>query len=176
MKVEGAAQSSALASAKACLIRIFGRALRPALIIVLFAVPCTAQPTTGQKIADVASYGTLGAGMALEVIDAIKAPDGGHAIERVIIGHTIAYAVQGILSTVVARPRPCAPNCGIDNPYRSWPSGHAWHAGATVWGEHKVWKAILAGTTAELRVAANKHRQTDVLSGLGFGWGTTFIW
>jgi membrane-associated phospholipid phosphatase len=163
--------------------RVSFHAATAALIIALFALPAhAAEPTpafpnhTAQQIADVASYGTLGAGMALEVIDAIKAPDGGHAIERVIIGHTIAYAVQGILSTVISRPRPCAPACGIDDPYRSLPSGHAAHAGATVWGDHKGWKAGFALATSGLRVAANKHHVSDSAAGFALGWSTTLVW
>jgi hypothetical protein len=164
--------------------RVSFHAATAALIIALFALPAhAAEPTpafpthAAQQIADVASYATLGVELALEIIDAIKADDGGHSIERAMVGHLIAYTGQGILSTVVGEARPCAPNnCGIDNPYRAWPSGHAWHAGAGVWGEHKLWKAILAGSTAELRVVARKHSQLDVVSGLGFGWSTTLVW
>lgn len=154
-----------------------------ALILLLCALPAhAAEPIpafpnhTAQQIADVASYGTLGAEVTLEIVDAAHCPDGGHCLERVLIGHLIAYAAQGILSTAIGRARPCAPACGIDNPYRSLPSGHAAHAGAALWGEHLGWKAGLAIATSGLRVAANKHHVTDVAAGWALGWSTTKIW
>ena len=159
------------------------RSLVAALILLLFALPAHAQePTpafpnhTAQRIADVASYGTLGAGLALETIDAIHCPDVSKCIWQEIFGLTVAWAGHGILSTVTHRARPCAPACGHNDPYASFPSGHAWFAGQTVWGDHKGWKAGLAIATSGLRVGANLHHTTDVTAGLLLGWGTTFVW
>lgn len=153
------------------------------VLLLILASPAQAQePTpafpnhTAQQIADVASYGTLGAEMTLEVIDAIHCPDKGHCLEQVMINHLIVYAVQGILSVAIGRARPCAPACGIDDPYRSLPSGHAGHAGAGVWGDHLGWKLGLSIATSGLRVAANKHHISDVAAGWSLGFGTTYIW
>lgn len=153
------------------------------LLFVLFALPCAAEewtpalPThTGQKIADVASYGTLGAGLALETWDAFHCADKTSCVlgEVFKIGVTVA-ATFGVKQSV-KRMRPCAPACGIDSPDSSFPSGHAALAGQTVEGKRYGLKAILAGTTAGLRLAANKHHISDVVAGFGIGFTTTLVW
>lgn len=157
--------------------------MKTLLLVLLFAAPlAAAEPTpafpnhTAQQIADVASYGTLGAGLALETWDAFHCPNVGHCVWQELFGLSVAWAGSGILKTVVQRERPCAPQCGIDSPNSSFPSGHAWFAGQTVWGDHKGWKAGLALATSGLRVGANKHHVTDVAAGFALGWSTTLVW
>lgn len=141
------------------------------------AEPTPALPTPGARVAaDVASYGTLGAGLALETIDAIHCPDWSRCVWKEVFGLSVVWASTGILKTVVQRPRPCAPSCGIDSVNSSFPSGHAAFAGQTVWGEHLGWKTGLAIATSGLRVAAGKHHVTDVGAGFLLGWGTTVVW
>lgn len=145
-------------------------------VLLCFALPAHAQQNGWQKAADVASYGTLGAGLGLEVYDAFHCPNVGHCIEQLLFGVSTAWAIPGILKTVTHKARPCAPDCGGADPYAAFPSQHAAFAGQTVWGDHKKLKAILAGTTATFRVLSRDHDTIDATVGFGIGWGTTFVW
>jgi hypothetical protein len=57
------------------------------------AEPTPAFPNhTAQQIADVASYGTLGAGLALETWDAFHCPNVGHCVWQELFGLSVAWA------------------------------------------------------------------------------------
>jgi membrane-associated phospholipid phosphatase len=128
-------------------------------------------PTAGErKAADLASWGTVLAAVALDAKASWDAPDRKRAF--LLQGARIGIA-QGLtfgLKKLVQRERPCAPHdCGMDNPDFSFPSGHAMLAGTSYGGPRLAFSVPLIVGTGGLRIAANKHWFTDTAAGALIG-------
>ncbi len=130
-----------------------------------------ALPTASERhAADLASWGTVIAAVALDAKASWDAPDRKRAflLQGARIG--IAQAASFGLKKLVQRDRPCAPNeCGRDNPDFSFPSGHAMNAGTAYGGPRLAFTLPLIIGTGGLRVMANKHYLTDVATGALIG-------
>lgn len=158
-------------------------------IVLLAATSAAAQsfdgltpplPTpTERKVADVASWATVIAAVALDA----KATLGGcgdqdhcyHAIVFTGLRVGATYGAVFAAKALVHRQRPCAPDCGIDNPNYSFFSGHTALAFSTIGGPRLAVSLPLAISTGGLRVAAGKHYLSDVLVGAGVGLLTSRI-
>ena len=109
---------------------------------------------------------------------------------KALIAGGVGYAVRSVVGIIVARPRPfvalhemhlLAPS---DEPYRSFPSGHATAAFAIayiVWKHDRDWGIaffILAAAVAVGRVFVGVHYPIDVLAGalLGIASGWAVDW
>lgn len=130
-----------------------------------------ALPTAGERhIADIASWGTVLAAIALDAKTSWDAPDRKRAflLQGARIG--IAQAATFGVKKLMHRERPCAPSdCGSDNPDFSFPSGHAADAGTSFGGPRLAFTLPLIIGTGGLRIGANKHYLTDVAAGALIG-------
>lgn len=131
-------------------------------------------PTAGERrAADIASWATAIAAVALDTKASFEAPDRTRALEREGARLGIVYGAAFAVKYLVHRGRPCAPDCGIDNPDFSFFSAHTAVAFSTIGGPRLAFTLPLAVTTGGLRIAAGKHWLTDVLAGAGVGWLTS---
>ena len=127
-------------------------------------------PTVAERhVADAASWATVVVAEALDTWTSWKAPDRRHAFELQGARVAATYAVVFAAKLAAHRARPCAPDCGIDNPDFSFFSGHAALAFSTLGGPRLAVGLPLAISTGGLRVAAGKHYLTDVLMGAAVG-------
>jgi hypothetical protein len=160
------------------------------VIITLGLLACLSHPTqaqvlgeTGRKVADAASWGTLGTSVLLQTLDALHCPQ-----KTACLLHE-GVQIASVLGSVwyvkenVDSPRPCAtfstdPCTGADA-HKNIPSGHtalAVQAAADEDASHPLLKWGLAGTTALLRGVAGKHDWKGIASGAGMGFGWTLVW
>lgn len=141
-----------------------------------------ALPTEGgRKAADVASYLTLAADVALQTADALRCPDRkscllGEALQLATTG----ASVWGIKSNTDSL-RPCASfetgACTGDDSHRNIPSGHtAFATQAAMQGPRMPLKIALAASTAALRGLAGMHDWKGITSGAGVGAGAGIGW
>lgn len=162
------------------------RLLIVTLIVTLFvAAPLQAQPIAGdgllgpfdgagaQKAAAVASWVTLGVGVGLDVVGSVREGcEAGHCraslMKAGLRQGTVAVSTLA-LKKLVHRRRPCAPDCGSDNPDFSFPSGHTAYAFSAIGGPRLEIVVPLAVTTAGLRVKAGRHWLTDTVGGAVIG-------
>jgi membrane-associated phospholipid phosphatase len=141
------------------------------LLLVLSASAASAEPTwklptaAGRKAADIASWATAGTLVTLDAIHSAKADNPGRAftVQGARIG--VTYGGVWLAKTLVHRTRPCAPECGIDNPFLSFYSGHSATAGQAIGGARLSITLPLALGTGGLRILAGKHYFTDVVAG-----------
>jgi membrane-associated phospholipid phosphatase len=143
------------------------------MVVVGLAVPVAAQ-TRGQRIADVASYATLGLNITIDARQSWVAPDRGHRFLMLGVRLATTGVLTNILKTAFPRARPCAPSaCGIDAPYADFPSGHTAFAfqalGHPTEDDAYLAKLGLAALTGGLRIAANKHDLLGVAGGAAIG-------
>lgn len=124
-------------------------------------------PTAGERhVADIASWGTALAAVALDTKVSWDAPDRKRAfiLQGTRVGLT--YGVVFLVKTFVHRERPCAPSsCGSDNPDFSFYSAHTALAFSTIGGPRLAFALPLSIGTGGLRIAAGKHYLTDVAVG-----------
>lgn len=160
------------------------RILLVLLLLVSLARPTFAQPAIdkalhhpfpsaeARKVADWASWGTVAAGIALE----IKADHSGRGLLMTGVRHGVVVGATSVLKGLTQRKRPCFPDCAPDNNYYSFPSGHTAHAYASMGGGTR-WQVTLplAVTTQGLRLEANKHWFTDTAGGALIGLLTSRI-
>lgn len=151
------------------------------LLMLLVAAPAAAQPlavdgltpslpnATARTVADVASWGTVAAAELLDTKASWDAPNRLHAFEMQGARVGVTYAAVFAAKLLTHRARPCAPDCGIDNPDYSFFSGHTALAFSTLGGPRLAFSLPLAVSTGGLRVAAGKHYLTDVLAGAAVG-------
>jgi membrane-associated phospholipid phosphatase len=133
-----------------------------------------ALPTAAERrVADAASWVTVLAGVALDTKASVDAPDRrrAFALQGARVG--VTYGAVFLAKTLVHRHRPCAPDCGIDNPDFSFYSAHTALAFSTIGGPRLAIALPLAVSTGGLRVAAGKHWLTDVATGAAAGWLTS---
>lgn len=132
--------------------------------------------------ADVASYVTLGANVALAVADCRH--DGAWdrtCLIRLGVKNGGALALDEALKRLVHETRPCEPSrCGIDHGTGSWPSGHAALSFVNVdpWGRTHVGLGVefsFASATSALRVLSERHNWWDVLSSAVYAQGINAV-
>lgn len=152
-----------------------------ALALLLSAAPAEAQSTaldrltpplptpTERSIADLASWGTVAAALALDTKASWDQADRRRAFEREGLRLGLTYTVAEIVKLAVHRDRPCAPSCGIDSPTSSFYSLHTAFGFSTLGGPRLAVSLPLAISTGGLRIAAGKHYLTDVLVGAAAG-------
>lgn len=135
-----------------------------------------ALPTQAERsFAAAASWGALLGAVALDVHATWKAHCEGSwdecegTIVKSALRGGVVFGSTFLLKKMVARTRPCAPDCGGSNPNYSFPSGHAALAFLTLGGPRLAFALPLAVGAGGLRVAANKHYLTDVLAGAAIG-------
>lgn len=157
--------------------------MKPWLLVVLLLLPisASAQGTRvdtwtpalsserGQRVAEIASWGTVGTALALDVKASWDAPDRAHQLQltaaRAFINISWATIVKGLTN----RERPD----GSDR--QSFYSQHTALAFSTLGGPRTSISLSLAVGTGAGRVAANKHWLTDVLAGAAVGAITSRI-
>jgi membrane-associated phospholipid phosphatase len=157
--------------------RQLGELVVALLLLVLSASAASAEPTwplktkKQQQAANVASYITLGALEALDTFKSAKAdrPGRAFAIQGARLG--VTYGGTLLTKSLVHRARPCAPDCGIDNPQASFFSGHSAGAAQAIDGDRLSLTLSLALGTGGLRELANKHHWTDIAVGWLAGYG-----
>jgi membrane-associated phospholipid phosphatase len=155
-----------------------------ALSIAALAAPARAQQTSfdfppsglgpgARKAADIASWAAVGANVYLDLNSTIGKCRGQDDCYRALVfagvRYGAAFGATTILKRLVGRVRPCAPDCGIDNPDYSFPSGHTAFAFAAVGAGGLRLSVPLAVGTGGLRVLAGKHWLTDALAGAAIG-------
>lgn len=143
-----------------------------AVVCGLFVSAASAQqlPTPGQRAAaDWISWGTAITAVAVDTRASFECPDRVRCLEREGLRLGIVYGAAFLTKILVHRDRPCAPECGIDNPAYSFFSAHTALTFSSVGGARLSVALPLAITTGGLRVAAGKHWATDVLAGAGVG-------
>lgn len=157
------------------------RTIGLALLLLLAAVPASAQslpidtitpalPTAGERhAADIASWATALTAVALDARASFDCPDRRRCLERQGERLAIVYGSAFAAKVLVHRRRPCAPDCGIDNPDRSFFSAHTAVAFSTLGGPRLAFALPLSISTGGLRIAAGKHWLTDTLAGAAVG-------
>lgn len=151
------------------------------LIGLLWALPCAAQPlpidlgipplptVQEQHVATVWSNIPLAINLGFDTWaswqDDRRVRAFVHQGARIALAEGTAYAIKRI----VHRQRPCAPDCGSDDPNRSFPSGHATLAFSAIGRDHLAFTVTLASSTGALRIAGKKHFLTDVVPGAALG-------
>lgn len=148
------------------------------VLVLLLAAPVSAQqlPTAGQRrAADIASWVTVGTTVTIDTVKAWQSDDRAAALRQEGLRIGVTYAAVFAAKWLVHRDRPCAPDCGGDNPSYSFFSGHTALAFSTVGGPRLSVSLPFAIGTGGLRVAAGKHWPTDVLVGAGVGLLTSRI-
>ena len=131
-----------------------------------------AQQTTGQKVADVASYGTWAAAIVVDVA-------GGPHTPTAFVTAGARYGATALAVAVVKHyfpsNRPCAPQCGVDAPDSNIPSGHTAFAVAAIdWNGQRGARSLsiqlaLAGGTAAGRWLGFKHDWKGLVAGTVVG-------
>lgn len=150
-------------------------------LLLLFAVRASAQPVAldhltpalptaaEQHAASVASWVTAVLPIVLDTRASWMSPKKVKAFELQSVRLGVTYGAAQLLKLAIHRERPCAPLCGVDNPARSFPSLHTAFACTALGGPGLAIAVPLAAGTAGLRIAANKHWLTDVLTGCALG-------
>lgn len=148
------------------------------LALLVFALPAGARaqealglPTAGEReAANVASYVTLGANVALAVVDCRH--DGAWdrtCLIRLAVKNGIGIGVSEGFKRLIHERRPCEPaRCGRDAGTGSAPSGHTMIAFVNVdpWGQAHLGISVeysVASATAALRVLSLRHHWWDVV-------------
>lgn len=124
---------------------------------------------TERQAADVASWGTAIASLALDTKASWDCPQRLSCFEREGLRVGLVYGIATVVKLAVHRSRPCAPSCGIDNPTASFFSAHTAIAFSTLGGARLSVSLPLSSATGALRIGADKHWLTDVLVGAGVG-------
>lgn len=137
-------------------------------------LPPVAWAPEHQRAAEIWSNLTLGANVVLETYDAWQAPNRKHALIAEAERIAVVEVGTDLVKIWVHRTRPCAPDCGISNPNKSFPSGHASLA-FTATGARLKFTLPLASATAYFRMAANLHWFSDVWAGAILGALSTLI-
>jgi membrane-associated phospholipid phosphatase len=139
-------------------------------------------PTAGERqAADIASWVTVSAAVALDAHATWKThcqnswDECEWALVKSGMRVGITYGAVLLVKAIVHRERPCAPSCGIDHPDASFYSAHTALAFSTIGGPRLAVSLPLAISTGGLRLMANKHYLTDVLTGAAVGALTSRI-
>lgn len=145
------------------------------LSIFLAAAPISAQslpidhitpPLTSQsarKAVDILTYGTVGANIAMAVVEDLRGPDklNALAVTGMRVGATVGIAE--VIKVLIPRTRPD----GSDN--QSFFSEHTAIAFSLAGGPHASITIPLAVGTGAGRILAGKHYLTDVITGAAVG-------
>jgi len=138
--------------------------------------PRLALPTEAQRhAADVASWGTVLTVVALDARHSWECADRARCFVAQGARVGVTYGVVFAVKKLIHRQRPCAPDCGSDNPNFSFYSAHTALAFTTVGGPRLAFVLPLSIGTGGLRVMAGKHWLTDTLVGAGAGLLTSKI-
>lgn len=142
------------------------------LILLAISTPAFAErrvqlPTPAERrVADLASWGTVLASVALDTRASVACADRRRCLELQGGRIGLTYAAVFAAKLLVHRARPCAPDsCGASNPNYSFFSGHSALAFSTVGGARLSVSVPLAAMTGALRVSAGKHYVSDVVTG-----------
>lgn len=127
-----------------------------------------ALPTMNErKAADIASWVTAGVVVGLDFRESWQ--KGRDARYSFIARVGTVYALTYLVKELTQRERPCSPDCGMDQSFGSFPSGHTAIVFSTVGGPRLAISLPLSVSTGGLRIAAGKHWLTDTLAGAGIG-------
>lgn len=138
--------------------------------------PVHAFPSAGaRQAADVVSWGTVLAAVALDTKASWDNPERGRAFALQGVRLGVTYGAVLIVKQLTHRIRPCAPACGIDDPSSSFYSAHTAYVFSTLGGPRLAVSLPLAVSTGGLRIVAGKHWLSDVLVGAGVGFLTSKI-
>lgn len=169
------------------IVRSLADALAVLGLLVLCAVRVDAQPVAldaltpplptvaERRAADVVSWATAIAPLVLDTRASWMSPDKVNAFTKQGIRLGITYGAAQLIKLAVHRQRPCAPLCGHDDAASSFPSLHTAFACTALGGPGLAVVVPLAAGTAGLRIAADKHWLTDVLTGCALGALTSRI-
>lgn len=153
-----------------------------AIALVLLASPVSAQalrPIDGwlhaaptehaRHVWEGLSWGTAVAAIGVDTWESWRAEDRKRAFVRQGIRLGAQQSVVIGLKYLVHRTRPCAPACGLEDPRKSFPSGHTAMTCTSVGRKHLGVTVPLMVGTGVGRVRGGKHWVTDVLAGCGVG-------
>lgn len=152
------------------------------LIILLFTGTVYAQEprielpsSSARKVADIASWITVAVPVTFDIKRSFECANQKDCfiLQGARVGVTLG--VVYLTKWIVKRDRPCAPQCGRDNPHYSFFSGHTAIAFSTIGGTKLNVSIPFAVTTGGLRIAAGKHWISDTLVGAGVGFLTSRI-
>ena len=152
------------------------------LLLILMLLPQTAwaqsrvdtviPPFAGDQarhVADVASWVTVSAALALDAKVSWDAPDRTKSLALFGVRAGLNYGAATLVKKLTHRVRPDGSND------ESFYSLHTAYGFSTMGGPRLAFVLPLAVSTGGLRIAAGKHWLTDVLAGAGVGFGTSFI-
>lgn len=145
-----------------------------------FEQPATPKSETAQSVWRGISWGALGAGVAFDAIEVLQEPNRKKAITREVLIFTGTNLATWAAKSSREKARPCAPaDCGSDDPYRSWWSGHAGNACAAIPMKGGPAVAIVGGVLAfmviEGRILGNRHWPIDTAMGCAEGLANKII-
>jgi membrane-associated phospholipid phosphatase len=129
-----------------------------------------ALPTQAERnVANVISTATVLTSIALDARASWQSEDRllAFTLQGVRLGAVAGFT--SIAKTTFHRSRPCAPDCGAEQPEASFYSGHTAFAFSALGGPSVRFSLTLAASTGGLRVAAGKHWLTDTLVGAAVG-------
>lgn len=115
-------------------------------------------------MADVVSTVAVGAQLSLSTVDAFKQPNKKEAFLELGCRNALALGAAELVKLIIKRPRP------DESDNKSYYSMHTTLLAANRgWNYSIGWSLTWGGGI--LRGAADKHYQTDILSGAITGWG-----
>jgi membrane-associated phospholipid phosphatase len=151
------------------------------LLVLLCAVPAAAEPNlqfpsaSARQASDIMSWGTVLGNLTLDTVQSAQCADRVHCFKMQAIRDGVTLGAVVGVKALVHRLRPCAPDCGRDDPDASFFSGHTAFAFSALGGPRLSFALPLAIGTGGMRVTAGKHWLTDVLVGAGVGTLTSRI-
>ncbi|MES2360021.1 MAG: phosphatase PAP2 family protein [Gemmatimonadota bacterium] len=142
------------------------------VFVLLLSTPAYAQD--GEKAARAVSWVALGAGVALDTVDAFKQDDKKRALAAEGVGLVATGLSTLAMKKAFPEDRPCAKqmDCGNEDPHASWWSGHSANACFMVPTTSKamwVTGSVLAGFVIIGRIAGNRHYWWDTAAGCADG-------
>lgn len=145
--------------------------------LLLLPVQALAQDT---RVEEIGSWAFMGANLAIDTVESFQCPNQTRCLTMQGVRLGATWGSVSLLKRLIRKERPCSPNCGLEDPHASFPSGHTATAfvsiGRDPQGHGYFGLTIPFGTmTGLLRKQSNKHDWIDVLAGAGIGLGLSFI-
>lgn len=146
------------------------------LLILLIPAPASAQVIKGW---DWFSWGTAAASVAVDTVATFHCPERLRCIGDQATRELGTFAIITVLKNHIHSERPCAPDCGFDNPFENMPSAHGGWGGDFSQGrcsqKHLAVEVPLGALTAIGRVKARKHTILATVVGAGVGVGVSAL-
>lgn len=145
------------------------------VLLLLLPASALAQQSTGQKVAEAASYVTAVMPVVLDANVSWGCQDRVRCFEKQGLRIGVAYGIAFLAKRFIHEDRPCAPSCGVDRANSSFFSGHTMLPFTAMGGPHLAVVVPFGVSTGGLRIAAGKHWWWDTAVGAGVGVLTSRI-